>query len=56
MEQLETAGHVVAKCDVTESEISADYGISAVPTVILFKNGGVVKKWVGVKKMEDYIS
>jgi thioredoxin 1 len=28
--------------------IAVKYGIQSIPTVMLFKNGQMVKKWVGV--------
>lgn len=51
----EHAGKVkVGKVD-TESnrDISMKYGISAIPTVIIFKGGEVAKKFVGLTKKED---
>ena len=32
-----------------------EYGISAIPTLILFKNGQVEKKWVGLTSKKDII-
>jgi thioredoxin 1 len=34
-------------------EISMKFGISAIPTLILFKNGEVVKKFVGLQQKAD---
>ena len=34
-------------------EISLRFGISAIPTVILFKGGEVVKKFVGLQQKSD---
>lgn len=34
-------------------EISLQFGISAIPTVILFKDGEVVKKFVGLQQKND---
>jgi len=37
-------------------EISVKYGISAIPTVILFKGGEVHKKFVGLTNKDDLAS
>jgi thioredoxin 1 len=34
-------------------EAAVEFGISAIPTVILFKNGQMAKKWVGLAKKSD---
>ena len=45
----------VGKVDVDANrQISLKYGINAIPTVILFKNGQVAQKFVGMKKEEDF--
>ena len=33
--------------DLSESEISAKYGITSIPTLLFFKNGEIVDKHVG---------
>ena len=39
----------VGKLNTDEARDSAmEFGISAIPTIILFKNGQVQKKWVGL--------
>ena len=39
---------VVGKCDVEENdELSAEFGIRNIPTLLFFKNGEVVDKLVG---------
>ncbi len=44
----------VGKVDTDSNrEISMKYGISAIPTVILFKNGEVAKKFVGLQQKAD---
>ena len=44
----------VAKVDTDESRESAmKFGISAIPTVILFKDGEVAKKFVGLQSKQD---
>jgi thioredoxin 1 len=37
----------------TSGTISAQYGISAIPTVLLFRDGEAVKKFVGMKTKRD---
>ncbi|MDL1912928.1 MAG: thioredoxin [Bergeyella sp.] len=44
---------VVGKVDVDNNQkVSADYGIRNIPTVLIFKNGQVVDKLVGVSPRE----
>jgi thioredoxin 1 len=44
----------VGKVDTDANRnISFKYGISAIPTVILFQNGEVRKKWVGLTNKDD---
>ena len=44
----------VGKVDTDANrEISVKYGISAIPTVIIFKGGEIAKKFVGLTKKED---
>lgn len=46
---------VVAKVDVDNNQkIAAEYGIRSIPTVLIFKNGEVVDKVVGVSPKELY--
>src|SRR3954464_1427408 len=35
-------------------DVSIKYGISAIPTVILFKNGQVAQKFVGLRQERDF--
>ena len=45
---------VVGKLDVDENEeIAMRYGVMTIPTLIVFKNGEVVKKTVGLQPRED---
>jgi thioredoxin 1 len=46
----ETAGKAkVGKVNVDHHQgVAVKYGIQSIPTVMLFKNGQMVKKWVGV--------
>ena len=34
-------------------EAAVEFGISAIPTIILFNKGEMVKKWVGLAKKSD---
>ena len=44
----------VGKCDIEEADdLTAEYGICNVPTVIFIKNGQVVDKFVGSKSKGD---
>lgn len=54
----EFAGKVkVGKVDTDSNrEISVQYGISAIPTVILFKDGEVQKKFVGLQSKGDFVA
>ena len=45
----------VGKVDTDSNrDISVKYGISAIPTVILFKNGQVHQKFVGLKPEREF--
>jgi thioredoxin 1 len=47
----------VGKVDTDSNlEISVQYGISAIPTVILFVKGEVHKKFVGLTKKDEFAS
>ena len=54
----EFAGKVkVGKIDTDANrEVSVKFGISAIPTIMLFKDGEVVRKFVGVTPKEDFVS
>jgi thioredoxin 1 len=46
----------VCKLNTDEARDSAmEFGISAIPTVILFKDGQVQKKWVGLAGKKDLV-
>ena len=51
----EYAGKIkVGKVDTDSSrEAAMKFGISAIPTVILFKNGEIAKKFVGLQSKQD---
>ncbi len=45
---------LVGKVDIdSNQEIAMKFGISAIPTVIIFKDGQPAKKFVGLTKKED---
>lgn len=47
----------VGKVDIdSNNEIATRFGISAIPTVIIFKNGEPAKKFVGLTKKEDLVA
>lgn len=47
---------VVGKCNVDEAQdISMEYGIRSIPTVIFFKNGEPVDKTVGLVPKEEIV-
>ena len=52
----EYAGKVkVGKVDTDANrDVSIKYGISAIPTVILFNNGQVAQKFVGLRQEKDF--
>jgi len=48
---------VVAKVDVDNNEeIAMRYGIQSIPTVILFKDGKIAAKEIGVKPLKSFTS
>ncbi|MFM9181239.1 MAG: thioredoxin [Phycisphaerales bacterium] len=47
----------VGKLDIDAAqEIAASLGIQSIPTVILFKGGQPVGKWVGIRPKGDYVT
>ena len=47
----------ICKLNTDEDRDSAmEFGINAIPTIILFKGGQVEKKWVGLTSKKDLIS
>ncbi len=45
----------VGKVNTDENQsIAAQYGISAIPTVILFHNGEIQEKFVGLRSKKDF--
>lgn len=46
----------IGKVDIeSNNEIAMKFNISAIPTVLIFKNGKVAKQFVGLAKKEDLI-
>ena len=44
----------ICKVDTDESrEAAIKFGITSIPTLILFKNGELEKKWVGIVSKDD---
>ena len=52
----EYAGKVkVGRVDTDANQsLSAEYGISAIPTVILFQNGEIKERFVGLRSKKDF--
>ncbi len=47
----------VGKVDVDANRgVAMKFGITAIPTIIIFKGGQVVKKFVGFKKKDDLVA
>ena len=47
----------VCKVDADEErELALEYGISSIPTLLVFKNGEVVKKSIGVISKEEMLA
>ena len=47
----------VVKVNVDEAqEISSKYGVSGIPTVMLFKDGQIVETIVGFRQKQDYLN
>jgi len=53
-----TAGKAkIGKLDIDSNQQAAmQYGVTAIPTVIIFKGGQVVKKFVGLKKRDELLA
>ena len=47
----------VCKVNVDDSQdLAAKYGIMSIPTIIIFKNGDINKKFIGVVTKEDILN
>lgn len=56
LEQLEAEGHKIVKLDITEEpELAGHFGISALPTLLAFKNGEPVAKAVGTQNRDTIL-
>ena len=45
----------VGKVNTDENQtLSAQFGISAIPTVILFQNGQITEKFIGMRSKKDF--
>lgn len=48
---------VIAKVNVDEANaVAQQYQIMSIPTIVIFKNGAILKKFVGVKMADDLIA
>ncbi len=60
IEQLaETYGDriTVAKVDIDAAKaLATQYAVNSIPTVLLFKDGDVVGRLVGVRQQQDYVT
>ncbi|MFO0963916.1 MAG: thioredoxin [Phycisphaerales bacterium] len=47
----------VGKLDIDQAQmLAASLNIQSIPTVILFKGGKPVNKWVGIRPKNDYVN
>ena len=47
---------VVAKINIDENTASAaQFGVQSIPTLLLFKDGSVVKEYVGVQRKDELV-
>ena len=47
----------VGKLDIDSAqEVAVQLGIQSIPTVILFKNGQALNRWVGIRPKGDYVN
>ena len=46
---------IVSKVDIdAEGELAQKFGIQSIPTVLVFQNGEVKEKFVGIRSADDY--
>ena len=54
VEELAEEGYVVGKVDVDQNmELAQQFRVVSIPTLILFKNGAEVQRFVGLTSKED---
>ena len=47
---------VIAKINIDENTASAaQFGVQSIPTLLLFKDGSVVKEYVGVQRKDELV-
>ncbi|MFZ4572911.1 MAG: thioredoxin [Phycisphaerales bacterium] len=47
----------VGKLDTeTSRQVCVKYGIATLPTLMIFRNGNVVKKWMGMQKKDTIVN
>ena len=44
----------VGKVDTDNSKIAVKYGISSIPTVMIFQNGEIAERFVGLRGKKDF--
>lgn len=44
----------VGKVDTEKSKIAVKYGISSIPTVMIFQNGEIAERFVGLRGKKDF--
>jgi len=44
----------VGKLDVDANQVAGNYGIMSIPSILIFKNGKVVKTMVGAQSKDNY--
>ena len=55
-EEAENLNLIVAKVNVDDNvEIAKNYGVSAIPTLLVFKNGELYKKSIGLVSKEEIL-
>jgi thioredoxin 1 len=56
LQQVAETGAKVVTVDITEEpEIAAHYGISSIPTLVVFKNGKPGERLVGLRKKDELL-
>lgn len=53
VEQLEECGVKLVKIDVDQAdELPAKFGITSIPTLLLYKNGALIAKYIGLTPLD----